>query len=315
MYTPNYGANTTSLFTRAVGAGAVNVSSNVASSWTITGPATINGSGTSQSNPSEPTGTYTINWGNVPGYSTPSTQSLTLSASGSSISFNANYLPLSCSSQTINNCDLPTTASGNTAGSCAAGFSNSCTYSCTAGVWTLSSNTCGPTATLSASPTTISSGQFSTLKWSSPNAISCTSLGGFSTGGATSGTATVSPVSTSNYEISCTGAGSSLGHSNIASVTVVVANISITAIPTRVVKGGSTTVSWNATSVSACEITKNGSPWKSYTAVSGTVSGSSVENNINAQTTYIMSCVTPASPVYIPSTPLIVNIPSILNQF
>lgn len=70
--------------------GTISVSSNISTSWTITGPATITGSGASQSSPSWPTGTYTITWGNVSGYATPATQSLTLT-SGGTISFNGIY--------------------------------------------------------------------------------------------------------------------------------------------------------------------------------------------------------------------------------
>lgn len=48
----------------------------------------------------------------------------------------------SCSAQTINNCDLVLTVSGNSDGACATGYSGTCSYSCTDGVWSLSSNTC-----------------------------------------------------------------------------------------------------------------------------------------------------------------------------
>ena len=75
--------------------GTVNVSSNIPSSWTITGPATITGSGTSQSSALQPTGTYTITWGAVSGYVTPASQSLTL-ASGGTITFSGTYSSSSC---------------------------------------------------------------------------------------------------------------------------------------------------------------------------------------------------------------------------
>ncbi len=70
--------------------GTVNVTSNVASSWTITGPSTINGSGTSQSSPSKPPGSYTITWNPVAPYATPPSQTLSLTAGGT-ISFNGYY--------------------------------------------------------------------------------------------------------------------------------------------------------------------------------------------------------------------------------
>jgi hypothetical protein len=43
---------------------------------------------------------------------------------------------------TVQDCDLPLTAEGNTAGSCALGYTGACSYSCAAGSWTKVSNTC-----------------------------------------------------------------------------------------------------------------------------------------------------------------------------
>ncbi len=64
-----------------------------------------------------------------------------------------------------------------------------------------------PTASLSANPTSITSGGSSTLTWSSTNATSCTGTG-FSTGGATSGSVSTGALTaTTNYSVSCTGTG------------------------------------------------------------------------------------------------------------
>jgi hypothetical protein len=76
-----------------------------------------------------------------------------------------------------------------------------------------------PTATLSGNPTPIPSGQSSTLTWGSTNATSCTGTN-FSTGNAVSGSVTVTPLTTTTYSVSCTGAvGSASG-----SATVTVSN-------------------------------------------------------------------------------------------
>jgi Right handed beta helix region/Periplasmic copper-binding protein (NosD) len=75
-----------------------------------------------------------------------------------------------------------------------------------------------PTASLGATPTSIASGQFSTLTWSSTNATSCTGTG-FSTGNTTSGSVNVSPTVTTTYSVSCTGTG---GTSPAATATVTV---------------------------------------------------------------------------------------------
>ncbi len=77
----------------------INVSSNISSSWKITGPATIAGSGTSQTSTSQPAGTYTIIWNTVAGYTTPISQSLTLTV-GNTILFEGNYIATGCANNT-----------------------------------------------------------------------------------------------------------------------------------------------------------------------------------------------------------------------
>jgi len=76
-----------------------------------------------------------------------------------------------------------------------------------------------PTATLSANPTSIVSGNSSALTWSSANATSCTGTN-FSTGGATSGTVSVSPSTTTTYSVVCSGAGGTSAPVN-ATVTII----------------------------------------------------------------------------------------------
>ena len=49
-----------------------------------------------------------------------------------------------CAAGTRNNCALPRTESGSSAGSCADGYSGACSYACSDRVWTRTSNTCAP---------------------------------------------------------------------------------------------------------------------------------------------------------------------------
>lgn len=156
---------------------------------------------------------------------------------------------------------------------------------------------------LSANPSTIDSGESSTLTWSSTNAISCTSMGGFSTGGATNnlspGVSTGSLTSTQNYQIRCDGIGAST-NSNIAMVTVLQPTALINAIPSRVVRdstgSGATSISWSATSVNTCTITRNGVTWQTLTAdASRTISSSGTPDTVTGQTTYAISCTNNAS--------------------
>ena len=150
-----------------------------------------------------------------------------------------------------------------------------------------------PTATLIPAQTIIDSGQSATLHWNATNATSCTS-GGFPTGGATTGSASVSPSTTSNYQVSCTGPGGTVS-SNIATVTVRVPTVSIGATPTRVPAGGSITVSWTASNVNTCTIMRNGVLWKTLPADSSRALSGSASDTITTQTTYVISCTNNAS--------------------
>jgi hypothetical protein len=150
--------------------------------------------------------------------------------------------------------------------------------------------TVAPTASLSGSPLTIAQGQSATLSWSSTNATSCTAAGGFSTGSATSGSASTGALSsTQSYQVSCTGAGGT-ANSNIVTITVTNPTVTITAGPDRVLPNGTTTISWNASSVNSCTISKNGVLWKSRTAdASHNVVGSATDT-ITGQTSYVITC-------------------------
>ena len=174
---------------------------------------------------------------------------------------------------------------------------------------------------LSANPSTIDSGQSSTLTWSSTNAISCTSMGGFSTGGATSGDASTGILTaTQNYQIRCDGIGAST-NSNIATVTVLQPTVTINAAPSRVVRdssgNGATTISWNATNVNNCTITRNGVTWQTLTAdASRTISSSGTPDTITGQTTYAISCTnSSSSDAVAASATQIVNVVSAFQEF
>ncbi len=170
------------------------------------------------------------------------------------------------------------------------------------------------TASLSASPETIVAGQSSTLTWSSTNAVNCTSPGGFSTGNATSGSAAVSPVTTSAYSVICTGSNGSLANAH-ATVAVVIPVLSITAKPDRVLSGGSTTVTWSATNVNSCNITRNGVSWKSLTADASKVISGSSPDTITGQTTYVLSCKDINGVAIAKAATVIVNISPVYQEF
>ena len=112
-----------------------------------------------------------------------------------------------------------------------------------------------PTATLSASTTSINAGQSSTLTWSSTNATHCS--GTNFTPNATSGSVAVTPAATTIYLITCAGAG---GVSRAASATVTVAALPLLRAPTATLSasltsinaGQSSTLTWSSTNATGC---------------------------------------------------------------
>ena len=76
-----------------------------------------------------------------------------------------------------------------------------------------------PTVTFNASPNSVTSGQSSTLTWSTTNATSCTASGAWSGSKSTSGsTSTGALTSSSTYTLSCTGSGGTTQASTTVSV-------------------------------------------------------------------------------------------------
>lgn len=198
--------------------------------------------------------------------------------------------PASCSATTINNCSLPTTPSGSSAGSCASGYSGSCNYSCSGGTWGMNSNSCAtvPTATLSADDTSVNVGNSTMLRWSSTNATSCTGTG-FTANGTSGSVSTgiLNTVGTQSYQINCSGALAS------ASVQVVSPNVTITANPTRVRSGERSVITWSASGVTSCEVTN---PLGNKLASGNADHGSNFSTNspytatITSQSTYTIIC-------------------------
>lgn len=169
------------------------------------------------------------------------------------------------------------------------------------GAWTAvvaSATASTPTATISASPTSITSGQSSTITWSSTNATSCTGTG-FSTGNQTSGTASVSPTSSTTYSVSCTGTGGSASGS--ATVTVSGAAYNTTSYGNKICSGGTSVGTYAASSntcvsyctglSASCCTTKtvyfedDGST--SYTCYAYTGTQSTVTTNASSQCSYV----------------------------
>lgn len=148
-----------------------------------------------------------------------------------------------------------------------------------------------PTANLSANPSAIDAGQSSRLFWSSVNATSCTSSGGFSTGGAPSNSTGVSTGvlnDTTTYQITCEGPGGTSAPAQ-ATVTVERPQADVSASPLRVPKGLTSTVTWSATGVQDCQVS---GPSLASSARSG-----SQAVTINTQSVFTITCATRGTPV------------------
>ncbi len=140
-----------------------------------------------------------------------------------------------------------------------------------------------PTASISASPTSISSGGSSTLTWSSTNASSCSVSPGGWTG--TSGSQSTGALSSNTtYTLSCSGPGGSDSDTATVTVAVGVPVVSISASPTSISSGGSSTLTWSSTNSPTSCTASNG--WSG----SKSTSGSQSTGALVANTTYTLTC-------------------------
>lgn len=142
-----------------------------------------------------------------------------------------------------------------------------------------------PSATLSASPTTVTSGGSSSLSWSSSNSNSCVASGAWSGSKATSGSQTLSNLTSSGtYTLTCSGGGGSTSRSVTISVTGSTApTVSISASPALVDANANSTLTWSSTNATAC--TGSGA-WSG----SKSLSGSQQVGPISGTTSYTLTC-------------------------
>lgn len=140
-----------------------------------------------------------------------------------------------------------------------------------------------PTISLTADPTSIIAGQSTVLTWLSTETTSCAASGGWTGSEPTSGTASVSPVITTVYALSCTG-GTGTANSSVT-VTVSAATkptVTFSADPASIAAGQSSTLTWSSTNATSC--TASGG-WSGSEPISGTAAVSPA-----VTTTYTLSC-------------------------
>jgi hypothetical protein len=134
--------------------------------------------------------------------------------------------------------------------------------------------TAAPTVNLSASPTSVTLGQSTTLIWTSTNAVSCTASGAWSGSEATSGSLAVTPsaIGSNTYTLSCTDANNfSVSSSAVVTATAPVPTVTLSLNPTAIQSGASAILSWTSTNATSC--TASGA-WSGTQAISGSVSES-----------------------------------------
>jgi len=152
---------------------------------------------------------------------------------------------------------------------------------------TVSVTSAAPVVHLSASPSTVAGGGVSTLIWSSSNATSCVASGAWAGAKAVSGSQTTGALTSSTtYGLSCTGSGGSALQSTTVSVTSPAPTITLTASPSTVASGASSTLSWSATHATSCTASGGWSGTK-------TASGSQSTGTLTADETYGLICTGP----------------------
>jgi len=143
-----------------------------------------------------------------------------------------------------------------------------------------------PTAALTANPTAVAFGGTSALTWSSTSATACAASGGWSGALPTSGSqSTGALTATTAYSLTCTGPG---GTSAAAAATVAVAapaapTATVSANPTAVAFGGTSTLTWSSTNATACAASGG---WSGALPSSGSQSTGA----LTATTAYSLTC-------------------------
>jgi hypothetical protein len=142
-----------------------------------------------------------------------------------------------------------------------------------------------PTLSLTASPSTITTGSSSTISWTTTKATGCTSSGSWSGQKSFAGSVSTGSLSSSStYSLLCSG----VGGSTIATVIVTVTpfpppTLSLTASPSTITTGSSSTISWTTTDATGC--VASGS-WSGSKASSGSISTGA----LSSSSTYSLLC-------------------------
>ncbi len=148
-----------------------------------------------------------------------------------------------------------------------------------------------PTLSLAASPATVTEGDTTTISWNSEHADTCTASDGWSGTKATDGMQEVTVLATTTYTLTCTGEGGEVSKSVVVGAVEDEApaeepTVSITANPTILEEGGTTTLTWESSDATSCEAS---GAWTGAKAIDG----SEVIAPTAATSTYTIECTGP----------------------
>ena len=168
------------------------------------------------------------------------------------------------------------------------GAAGSAGQTVTANVIPATAGASGPSVSLSVSPASVDSGGAATLTWNSSNASGCTASGNWSGTWPVSGTASTGPLTASaSFALTCTGSGGAATQSVNVTVNAAGAppppSIALSAAPSTIASGGTTTLSWTAANATGCTATGGWSGAKG-------LSGSEARAGLAATTTFALIC-------------------------
>jgi trimeric autotransporter adhesin len=141
-----------------------------------------------------------------------------------------------------------------------------------------------PVITLSADPSSVSAGSASSITWSTQNATACSASGSWAGSKALSGSQSTGAMKgDASYALTCTGAGGSATQSVMVSVKSAAPSVSITATPSTVANGTSSSLHWSAVNATSCVAS---GAWSGSKSTSGTQS----TGVLSANATYTLTC-------------------------
>jgi hypothetical protein len=141
-----------------------------------------------------------------------------------------------------------------------------------------------PAISLSASPAAVAMNGSTKINWSSKRASDCTASGDWSGSKATSGSQTMSSLTSDKvFNLSCSGPGGTSNHTVNITVVAPAPTLSFSTSPASVSQNGSTTLKWNSTDATSCVASGD------WSGTKGT-SGSEITGRLTSDSQFTLTC-------------------------